>query len=153
MKRPLCSLQQLIDREWAYPSKARDNHRPSAHLCTLAQEDMRRLKLPLVDAPVAALGAPSILLSDSEGFPRDVADKRIETAARRCFDAFACALKVTISASLFSRAAWVWINDLVQKYAIPNQALSELKKISLASAFASDATAERYSMECQGNGM
>lgn len=53
--------------EWAHPSRSRDANKLSSRFYNLNREDAQRLKMPLVAAPMAALGSPSILLTDSDG--------------------------------------------------------------------------------------
>lgn len=89
---------------------------------------------------MAALGVPSILPSDSEGFPRDAVDKCTESAARKAFEASTNALKASISTSLFTRVSYLWIQGIVNQCNIPGPAQRDMKKLSLVTAFMADAT-------------
>ncbi|KAJ6665222.1 hypothetical protein lerEdw1_004271 [Lerista edwardsae] len=87
---PLPELfRQIIDKEWQAPARNKDSQRPSSKLYELSHEEMKRLKLPAVDAPVAALGSASVLPTDFEGMPKDAVDRRIEAAIRKTFEAAA----------------------------------------------------------------
>ncbi|KAJ6665841.1 hypothetical protein lerEdw1_001313 [Lerista edwardsae] len=85
----------LIDKEWQNPAKNKDNQRPSTKLYALSNNEMQHLKLPAIDAPVAALGSTSVLPTDSEGLPKDAVDSCIEMAVRKGFEAAAGALKAS----------------------------------------------------------
>lgn len=76
-------FQQLIDKEWANPAEYKDPGWPSVRPYALVPETMERLQSPLVDAPVAALGAPSALPADSNALPKDTKDRRVEVFAKR----------------------------------------------------------------------
>ncbi|KAJ6658438.1 hypothetical protein lerEdw1_020142 [Lerista edwardsae] len=85
---------------------------------------MQRLKLPVVDAPVVALGSSSILPVDSEGLPRDSVDRRIEMAVHRAFESAAGALRVSVAGSMFARAVFLWTRDLLTQFDIPDEDFS-----------------------------
>lgn len=65
-----------------FPTRDKNSSRPSTHLFSLDKEGMQFLKSSLVDALVDALGSFSVLPSDSEGFPKDPTDKKIEFSAQ-----------------------------------------------------------------------
>ncbi|KAJ6662712.1 hypothetical protein lerEdw1_011352, partial [Lerista edwardsae] len=69
---PLPELfRQIIDKDWQAPARNKDSQRPSSKLYKLSHEEMKRPKLPAVDAPVAALSSASVLPTDFEGMPKD----------------------------------------------------------------------------------
>ncbi|KAJ6661856.1 hypothetical protein lerEdw1_013027 [Lerista edwardsae] len=80
---------------------------------------MQRFRTPVVDAPVAAIGSSSVLPVDSDGLPRDPVDRRIEQAVRRAFDAAAGSLRASVAGSMFSRAVFLWIRELLADFDVP----------------------------------
>lgn len=64
--------------------------------------------VPIVDTLVAALSSPTSVPSDSEGFPKNPVDKRIEISDRRAFKSASSALKASVSASLANRTTVLW---------------------------------------------
>ncbi|KAJ6662685.1 hypothetical protein lerEdw1_011325 [Lerista edwardsae] len=85
---------------------------------------MQRFRTPVVDAPVAAIGSSSVLPVDSDGLPRDPVDRRIEQAVRRAFDAAAGSLRASVAGSMFSRAVFLWIRELLADFDVPAEPLS-----------------------------
>ncbi|KAJ6658850.1 hypothetical protein lerEdw1_019773 [Lerista edwardsae] len=135
-------FRQLIDKEWQAPAKHRDTQRPSTRHYELTPDEMKRLKLPVVDAPVAALGSACVLPTDFDGMPKDVVDRRIEVAIHKTFDAAAGSLRASAVGSLFARASYLWTRDLLKNFEIPEEARREINKISTAAAFVADATTD-----------
>ncbi|KAJ6659415.1 hypothetical protein lerEdw1_019147, partial [Lerista edwardsae] len=88
------------------------------------QPEMQRFRTPVVDAPVAAIGSSSVLPVDSDGLPRDPVDRRIEQAVRRAFDAAAGSLRASVAGSMFSRAVFLWIRELLADFDVPAEPLS-----------------------------
>ncbi|KAJ6650512.1 hypothetical protein lerEdw1_006917 [Lerista edwardsae] len=97
-----------------------DGHPRPAHKAILAA----RSRTPVVDAPVAAIGSSSVLPVDSDGLPRDPVDRRIEQAVRRAFDAAAGSLRASVAGSMFSRAVFLWIRELLADFDVPAEPLS-----------------------------
>ncbi|KAJ6652897.1 hypothetical protein lerEdw1_010555, partial [Lerista edwardsae] len=58
-------------------------------------------------------------LVDSDGLPRDPVDRRIEQAVRRAFDAAAGSLRASVAGSMFSRAVFLWIRELLADFDVP----------------------------------
>ncbi|KAJ6667546.1 hypothetical protein lerEdw1_016667 [Lerista edwardsae] len=85
---------------------------------------MQRFRTPVVDAPVAAIGSSSVLPVDSDGLPRDPVDRRIEQAVQRAFDAAAGSLRASVAGSMFSRAVFLWIRELLADFDVPAEPLS-----------------------------
>ncbi|KAJ6663967.1 hypothetical protein lerEdw1_008921 [Lerista edwardsae] len=110
---------------------------------------MQRFRTPVVDAPVAAIGSSSVLPVDSDGLPRDPVDRRIEQAVRRAFDAAAGSLRASVAGSMFSRAVFLWIRELLADFDVPAEVRKDLKKIEAASAFAADATADAVQLSAR----
>ncbi|KAJ6653732.1 hypothetical protein lerEdw1_008758, partial [Lerista edwardsae] len=112
-------------------------------------DEMQRFRTPVVDAPVAAIGSSSVLPVDSDGLPRDPVDRRIEQAVRRAFDAAAGSLRASVAGSMFSRAVFLWIRELLADFDVPAEVRKDLKKIEAASAFAAEATADAVQLSAR----
>lgn len=76
------------------------------------------MKLPVVDAPVDAIGSSSVLPTDSEGLPKDPVDRRIEMAVRKSFEVAAGTLKASVASSLFIRVTYLWAKGLIKNFDI-----------------------------------
>lgn len=134
-------LRPLTEREWAHPIKDRASHKPNTKLFNLTKEDKQLLKLPLVDAPVAVLGSPSVLPTVSKGVPKDSMDKIIELAARKAFNASSGALRALVEATLASGVLILWLQHFSEQHKLSSEAWADLHKMALADAYAADVTA------------
>lgn len=132
----------LIDSKWEHPAKNKESKRPSTKFYALALAVMQRLRLPVVDALVAALDSISVLPADSEGLPEDSVDWQTEMAVRKAFKALAGTLKTSVAGSMFIRACFLWTQDLLKMFEILDEVRKEITKISSVVAFALDATAD-----------
>lgn len=103
---------------------------------------MPHFKLPVVDEPVAALGSPSVLPSDSEGFPKDQVDKRIKTSVRRAFEPVTRALKVSVASSLAARAMVLWCQCYVEQNEFSSTILADIREIAATTAFIANTSAD-----------
>lgn len=112
-------FESLVTKEWEHPYKDRICLKLVFKFYNLEPDFMQRLKSPLVDAPVAALGYPSILPTDTESLPKNQIDKRFELGARKAFEASAAALRAFLAGSLFDRAAVLWIQQMLKDYELP----------------------------------
>ncbi|KAJ6664875.1 hypothetical protein lerEdw1_005847 [Lerista edwardsae] len=68
---------------------------------------------------VAYINTDSSIEVDSDGLPRDPVDRRIEQAVRRAFDAAAGSLRASVAGSMFSRAVFLWIRELLADFDVP----------------------------------
>lgn len=107
--------------------------------------------MPLVDAPIAALGSSFILPMDSESLPRDPTDKSVEPANQRAFQAPANALKSSAAASLTARALVLSCQQFADTYHPPPKILEDLRRLAAMAAFTADASGMHWD-GCQGHG-
>lgn len=86
---------------------------------------------------MVALPSTAVISSVWDGGPKDATDKRVEASLKRNFEALALALKAAAANLIMARAAYVWANEVAASTKLPKRFRSQLKKIVLASAFAS----------------
>lgn len=95
----------------------------------------------MIDDPFSSLCASSILPADSDGFPKDPSDKKVEQGLRKSFEVAAMAIKGASASSMFSRAVCSWSSKLAGADCdLPKEVKDELKKMELASVFVVDAS-------------
>lgn len=90
--------------------------------------------------PVVALSSAAVSPSEGEGGLKDATDKRIEDFLKRNFEVSSMALKAASANSIMARATYVWANEVAASSKLPKRFRSQLKKISLASAFVSNSS-------------
>lgn len=76
----------------------------------MGQDLSKALHVPEMDAPVAALAAPSIMANAPEEALR-AEDKRAERSLRKALQAAAWAVKASTAASFFNRASLLAATD------------------------------------------
>lgn len=72
--------------------------------------------------------------------PKDATNKRVETFLKHNFEATALALKAASANSIMVRATYFSAKELSASSKLSKKAKSQLKKISLATAFALDSS-------------
>lgn len=121
-----------------FPTEFEHKAKIWSKLYSLSESTSPSLIVPTVDPPVVALSSAVVILSEGEEGPKDATDKRMEFFLKRSFEASAMALKAASANSIMARAAYVWANKVAASSKLPKRFRSQLKKISLAAAFASD---------------
>lgn len=93
-----------------------------------------------MEPPIVALSSAALIPLEGEGGPKDATDKRVDTFLKRSFEATALALKAASATSVMARVAFVWAKEVSSSSKLSKKFRSQLKKIYLAAAFASDSS-------------
>lgn len=144
-------LDKVFASEWGRPMSSKHSARFFDKRYTLPAPIMDKLRVPVVDGPVVALCSPALLPSEGEGGPKESCDKRIDLALLRNFEASSQGFRVAVTNSIFSRAAYIWAEELASDPSLPGRVRSSLKKIALATAASADCAYD--SLELAGRSM
>lgn len=132
------AFRSVFTQEWH--SRARGSGLKIADkFYSLPEKQMALLQTPTVDPPVASL-ASSCVPVDGDIWPKNPSDRRMETSLKRSFEFSSCAFRAESATSVMSRAAFIWAQEASKQKKLPKSTKSLLKRIALASAFASDAS-------------
>ncbi|XP_061465045.1 uncharacterized protein LOC133376608 [Rhineura floridana] len=110
-------------------------------LYALAPDFATKLDVPGIDEPIARLVSRSILPREGESHLKDTTERRIDFALRKNHEATALAMRASASASIFSRASMMWLDDLLEDDNPDPVAFKRaLLKLRKTAAFVADAT-------------
>ncbi|XP_066477616.1 uncharacterized protein [Tiliqua scincoides] len=101
---------KVMESEWTTPLHGKRDARLVNKFYSLLKEVLDKIRIPSVDAQMAALATNTIIPSEGEGGPRDPLDKRIEAAFKRAFEASSFSLQAAAANSIFARATFLWID-------------------------------------------
>lgn len=147
------ALNQLLTSEWVSPAHARSN-KVIDKLYSLPEQGMKRLKTPSVDAPVAAVSSATVLPSEGESGPKDGVDRRVESTLKKNFEATSQAFRASVASSIFSRATFVWSEELAKSEpTLSKRSKCTLKKMALASAAAADCAYDAMQLVARSMGL
>ncbi|XP_061442298.1 uncharacterized protein LOC133365051 [Rhineura floridana] len=134
-------IAKLASEEWAHPLKARRFKNLADRLYALAPDFATKLDVPGIDEPIARLVSRSLLPREGESHLKDTTERRIDFALRKNHEATALAMRASASASIFSRASMMWLDDLLEDANPDPVALRRaLLKLRKTAAFVADAT-------------
>ncbi|XP_061443669.1 uncharacterized protein LOC133365571 [Rhineura floridana] len=134
-------IAKLASEEWAHPLKARCFKNMADRLYALAPDFATKLDVPGIDEPIARLVSRSILPRKGESHLKDTTERRIDFALRKNHEATALAMRASASASIFSRASMMWLDDLLEDDNPDPVAFKRaLLKLRKTAAFVADAT-------------
>ncbi|XP_061480327.1 uncharacterized protein LOC133383498 isoform X3 [Rhineura floridana] len=134
-------IAKLASEEWAHPLKARRFKNTADRLYALAPDFATKLDVPGIDEPIARLVSRSILPREGESHLKDTTERRIDFALRKNHEATALSMRASASASIFSRASMMWLDDLLEDDNPDPVAFKRaLLKLRKTAAFVADAT-------------
>lgn len=93
-----------MQKEWQSPVYGKRDSRFVGKLYSLPQDTLNKLKVLVVDAPVAALSSRAVIPSEGDGGPRNPCDKRVEAVLKRSFESTSYPLRASAAKSVFARA-------------------------------------------------
>ncbi|XP_061439875.1 transmembrane anterior posterior transformation protein 1 homolog isoform X3 [Rhineura floridana] len=133
-------IAKLASEEWAHPLQARRFKNLADRLYALAPDFATKLDVPSIDEPIARLVSRSLLPREGESHLKDTAERRIDFALRKNHEATALSMRASSSASIFSRASMMWLDDLLEDTNPDPVALRRaLLKLRKTAAFVADA--------------
>lgn len=135
------SFETQIKAEWNKPLANKRCPTYIKRLYSLSPYVNEFLQVPVIDAPVAALQTGGLLAEEGHGSLKDPVDKKADFALRKAHESAILAIKSSASASIFSRAAIVWMRKLIQL--IPetdHRALEGANRVLKAVSYTADAT-------------
>ncbi|XP_061471530.1 E3 ubiquitin-protein ligase SMURF2 isoform X1 [Rhineura floridana] len=134
-------IAKLASEEWAHPLKARRFKNTADRLYALAPDFATKLDVPGIDEPIARLVSRSILPREGESHLKDTTERRIDFALCKNHEATALSMRASASASIFSRASMMWLDDLLEDDNPDPVAFKRaLLKLRKTAAFVADAT-------------
>lgn len=129
-------------KEWQSPLHGKSVSRLVKKNYSLPQDTLEKLKVLVVDIPVAAFSRTVIPL-EGDGGPRNPCDKRVETALKRVFESTSNAPRTSAATLVFARAIILWAEELPkQDFKLSKHTKDTLKKMALSAAYAADASLE-----------
>ncbi|XP_061474007.1 store-operated calcium entry regulator STIMATE isoform X3 [Rhineura floridana] len=134
-------ITKLASEEWAHPLKARRFKNLADRLYALALDFATKLDVPGIDEPIAHLVSRSLLPREGESHLKDTTERQIDFALRKNHEATTLAMRASASASIFSRASMMWLDDLLEdSNPDPVTLRRALLKLRKTAAFVADAT-------------
>ncbi|XP_061442279.1 uncharacterized protein LOC133365043 [Rhineura floridana] len=134
-------IAKLATEEWSHPFQTRRFKNLADKLYSLAPDFATKLAVPGIDEPIASLVSRSLLPREGESQLKDATEQRSDFALRKNYEATAFSMRASASASIFSRAAMMWLDDLLED---PNPDPVSLRrsliKLRKTAAFVADAT-------------
>lgn len=94
----------VVQRQWTYPRSSPFPTSQDKRLYNISPDLARALEVPIVDAPVAALSASSVMTGSPEEALRPE-DKRMEQTLVKGHQAATWVVKASTAASSFNRAS------------------------------------------------
>ncbi|XP_061458456.1 uncharacterized protein LOC133373143 [Rhineura floridana] len=134
-------IAELASEEWAHPFHSRRFKNLADRFYALAPDFATKLDVPGIDEPIARLVSRSLLPREGESQLKDTTERRIDFALRKNHEATALSMRASASDSIFSRAAMMWLDDLLEDTNPDPVALRRsLVKLRKTAAFVADAT-------------
>ncbi|XP_061486116.1 uncharacterized protein LOC133386473 [Rhineura floridana] len=107
-------IAKLAADEWAHPLQARRFKNLVDKLYSLAPDFTNKLAVPGIDEPITSLVSRSLLPREGESQLKYATERRLDFALRKNHEATAFSMRASASASIFSRAAMMWLDDLLE---------------------------------------
>ncbi|XP_061454541.1 uncharacterized protein LOC133371298 [Rhineura floridana] len=134
-------IAKLAADEWSHPLQARRFKNLADKLYSLAPDFTTKLAVPGIDEPIANLVSRSLLPREGESQLQDATERRLDFALRKNHEATTFSMRASASASVFSRAAMMWLDDLLEDpNPDPTSIRRSLIKLRKTAAFVADAT-------------
>ncbi|XP_061488048.1 uncharacterized protein LOC133387397 [Rhineura floridana] len=134
-------IAKLVSEEWAQPFQSRHFQNLADRLYALAPDFATKLHIPGIDEPIAHLVSRSLLPREGESQLKDTTERRIDFTLRKNHEATALSTRASASASIFYRAAMMWLDGLLEDTNPDPVALRRsLVQLRKTAAFVPDAT-------------
>ncbi|XP_061493755.1 uncharacterized protein LOC133389877 [Rhineura floridana] len=134
-------IAKLAKDEWSHPLQARRFNNIADRLYPLAPDFSTRLAVPNIDEPISSLVSRSLLPREGDSHLKDATERRLDFALRKTHEAIAFSMRASTSASIFTRAAMMWLDDLIEDHnPDPASLRRSLLKLRKTAAFVADAT-------------
>ncbi|XP_061491494.1 uncharacterized protein LOC133388926 [Rhineura floridana] len=134
-------IAKLAKDEWSHPLQAHRFNIIADRLYPLAPDFSTRLAVPGIDKPISSLVSRSLLPREGDSHLKDATERRLDFALRKTHEAIAFSMRASTSASIFTRAAMMWLDDLIEDHnPDPASLRRSLLKLRKTAAFVADAT-------------
>ncbi|XP_061438192.1 integrator complex subunit 13 isoform X3 [Rhineura floridana] len=143
-------IAKLAKDKWSHPLQTCRFNALVDRLYFLAPDFTSRPAVPGIDEPISSLVSISLLPREGDSHLKDATERRLDFALRKNHEATAFSMRASASASIFSRAAMMWLDDLLDDpNPDPVSLRRSLMKLRKTAAFVADATFDTNQLEAQ----